>query len=516
MPTNDLNSSIDINVINYIDGNVDFDSTLEIPPQLSLNSTDFENHLAAGNNHTTVRYFDGHLETVGNDANGLITNTPSGTFEQIAAGDEFSLALSGGSITSWGLISNIPPDNNFVKITASSDFGVGLDESGHIKGIGDNPILNDLPVHGGIIDVEAGHNFVLLLMYDGTLKGVGIDTPTGNNYSKISAGESHGAALREDGVIISFGDDTYGQVTNTPYLNNFTDLDSGQNFTVGLKSDGKLEAWGRDNYNQILDYPDYPDHPELIFSEVDAGYNHALAMTTDGSLKNGTLINFAWGRDDYGQVSNVPEYIGEDTYTYVPRIELTDITVSPTNVESVNPMNVDVSGYLREINAEPIKIAYEIFLNGTSYKNVTFLSDAPILINETIQYSELIFGNNTLEFIITADQPIVSDHAGTINISKIDNVVKTIEFTDDLIAKETLVKALHTNEIISYIDDEMIRRNVPSDGCNSGCASLCQGCSGTCGGNCVGNCAGTCKGGCTGTCYGSCSGGCDGCDGRWF
>lgn len=37
----------------------------------------------------------------------------------------------------------------------------------------------------------------------------------------IAAGEKHGLALREDGSIISWGFDGYGEVSNTPAENDF-------------------------------------------------------------------------------------------------------------------------------------------------------------------------------------------------------------------------------------------------------------------------------------------------------
>ena len=144
MATNDLSATIDVGSVPTNDGSNDFDASIELPPSVSLSAADYQNHLAAGNNHTTVRYFDGHLETAGNDANGLVTDTPTGNFEQIAAGDEFSLALSGGTITGWGNISGVPTASNFVKISAGSDFAVALDDTGHLEGIGSNAILNEL------------------------------------------------------------------------------------------------------------------------------------------------------------------------------------------------------------------------------------------------------------------------------------------------------------------------------------------------------------------------------------
>lgn len=101
--------------------------------------------------------------------------------------------------------------------------------------------------------------------------------------------------------------------------NNFATpmIRTGENFTVALKSDGTVWAWGDNTYGQLgtgksydeLPYAPYPmrvtglgtreSKPVMsrltLIKEISAGFNHALARTADGSV-------YAWGDNSRGQL----------------------------------------------------------------------------------------------------------------------------------------------------------------------------------------------------------------------
>jgi hypothetical protein len=95
------------------------------------------------------------------------------------------------------------------------------------------------------------------------------------------------------GRCVAFGSNTYGQL-ELPKSDNYIAVDAGWDHCLALKSDGSLVAWGSDSYGQVSNTPTESD-----FVAIGAGYYHNVALKSNGSV-------VAWGRDNYGQVSSAP------------------------------------------------------------------------------------------------------------------------------------------------------------------------------------------------------------------
>lgn len=111
-----------------------------------------------------------------------------------------------------------------------------------------------------------------------------INLPEDSGFVNVSLGWNHGAAIKLDGTVVCWGDNTYGQC-NVPAGSKFLHVKCGQDYTIGIKQDGTLSAWGRDNYNQITNLPG--GH----FVKIDAGSEHAVGIRIDGTP-------VSWGRND--------------------------------------------------------------------------------------------------------------------------------------------------------------------------------------------------------------------------
>ncbi len=61
----------------------------------------------------------------------------------------------------------------------------------------------------------------------------------------IAAGGSHTVALKNDGTVVAWGDNFYGQTTVPVGLSGVTAIAAGGWHTVALKNDGTVVAWGR-------------------------------------------------------------------------------------------------------------------------------------------------------------------------------------------------------------------------------------------------------------------------------
>ena len=66
----------------------------------------------------------------------------------------------------------------------------------------------------------------------------------GMTFIAISSGANHVCAISEDGSIMCWGDNDYGQVSDRPTSGSFTQISSGDNHTCALRNDGAVICWG--------------------------------------------------------------------------------------------------------------------------------------------------------------------------------------------------------------------------------------------------------------------------------
>ena len=101
-----------------------------------------------------------------------------------------------------------------------------------------------------------------------------------NNVVAIAAGGYHSLALKYDGTVVAWGDDSVGQ-TNVPAgLSNVVAVAAGGFHSLALKADGTLVTWGDNSAGQSS----VPVGLTNVVA-ISAGYLHSLALTPQ------TLIN---------------------------------------------------------------------------------------------------------------------------------------------------------------------------------------------------------------------------------
>jgi alpha-tubulin suppressor-like RCC1 family protein len=239
--------------------------------------------IAAGGKHVLAIKTDGTLLSWGNNASGSLGNNSQFLLNEsapvavvnaadivaLAAGQEHSLALKAdGTVLAWG-----------------NDAGGQL---------GDNAALEDkakpVVVNGAnqIIDIAAGLFFSLALKSDGTMLAWG-------NNSKGQLGDSNIIADKPTPVAVSGASDIVA-------------IAAGSEHSLALKADGTMLAWGLDNNGQLGNDAHLVDQPLPVpvanatgIVSIAAGYNHSLALTSSGNV-------LAWGSDFGGQLGdNIPK-----------------------------------------------------------------------------------------------------------------------------------------------------------------------------------------------------------------
>lgn len=208
------------------------------------------------------------------------------------------LVLTNLQASDFGSI-DVVVTNRWGSVTSAA---ASLDQS-VVAGWGDNS-SGQTEIHpwmtNGIVTVDAGHEFNLALLSDGSVKGWGdnvfgqLDAPAGlTDAVAVSAGEWHSLALRKDGDVVGWGSDNFGAITPPVGLSNVVAIETGRSRSVALKNDGTVVAWGWDEFGQ---------------STVPNGLNNVVAISSHGDhtlalCEDGTVV--AWGWNEYGQ-TNVP------------------------------------------------------------------------------------------------------------------------------------------------------------------------------------------------------------------
>ena len=183
-----------------------------------------------------------------------ITPTTDAEISQASAGIYHSAGLlADGTVVCWG--SNATP------------FGPGPNGSGRVFGTN----ASGAPITGGTI----GQRVQILGV---TLTGV----------AEVRAGELHTVARRNDGTIVAWGNNSYGQLSIPAGLV-ATKIAAGSLHNVALRPNGSVVGWGAWQAG-------IPSGTSSGIVDIDAGYEHSFAWNASGTL-------YAWGRNDFGQAT---------------------------------------------------------------------------------------------------------------------------------------------------------------------------------------------------------------------
>ena len=138
----------------------------------------------------------------------------------------------------------------------------------------------------------------------------------GTNWKQVGCGLYHTAAIKTDGTLWTWGQNTNGQLGDNTAVNksspvqtiaagtNWKQVGCGFYHTAAIKTDGTLWTWGYNNYGQLGDNtiankssPVQTIAAGTNWKQVGCGFYHTAAIKTDGTL-------WTWGYNNYGQLGD--------------------------------------------------------------------------------------------------------------------------------------------------------------------------------------------------------------------
>ena len=299
---------------------------------------------------------------------GSSTSSPPTTVKAIAAGDGYSVAIkSDGSLWTWGrdkggqILLGKNAENtatparfgtagDWASVACRSASSFALKTDGSLWGWGGSAFMAFLPPEHGKANgptrfgdahdwaaiacggtEDSGETFCLALKKDGSLwawgsnsggGGIGLGeeksttTPTrvgaANDWAAIACGDDFSLALKTDGTLWAWGDNSSGQLgignTSTPAgagemefpvstptrvgkANDWAAVAGGQYFSLALKTDGSLWAWGDNKFGELgrggtasTVYRPARVGKASDWSAIACGEGFSLALKKDGGL----------------------------------------------------------------------------------------------------------------------------------------------------------------------------------------------------------------------------------------
>jgi hypothetical protein len=279
-----------------------------------------------------------------NDSNILETVMSLMNAIEVAAGVFHSLALlSDSTVRAWGdNFSGQLGDGTFNNSTVPVSV-IGLTDAIAITaGLNHSlALLND-----GTVRSWGGNFFGQLGNGTDTTSNVPVTVLGLSNVVAISAGGGHSLALLADETVRAWGENSNGELgdgttidRSTPvqvkgtggagFLNKVTAIAAGEFHSLALLNDGRVLAWGSNEYGQLGDGTNTDSNVPVQVkgtggsgainnvAAVAAGGFHSLAL-----LKNGTVL--AWGNNESGQLGD-----GSNTDSTLP------VTVSELKNSSI-------------------------------------------------------------------------------------------------------------------------------------------------------------------------------------
>ena len=184
------------------------------------------------------------------------------------------------------------------------------------------------------------------------------------NITAIAAGSYHFLALRNNGSVVAWGTNTFGQTNVPPNLNDVWKIAAGGHHSLALRSNGTVVVWG--------DMGVVPALSNIV--SIAAASNHCLALTSDGMV-------VGWGSNSQGELdvptsaTNVVAIAAGGHASLALRSDGTVVAWGATNIANVPPFLTNIvaitasSSHAVGLRADGSTASWGANSNATFYPN---------------------------------------------------------------------------------------------------------------------------------------------------
>ncbi|MGI6587298.1 MAG: cadherin-like beta sandwich domain-containing protein [Peptococcia bacterium] len=251
---------------------------------------------------------------------GSLTNLTisSGTLSPAFDKDTLNYIVNVGDISSINITATLESSNNILTINGEhqtsgspktvalepgpNSIRIDVDAGGLIRTY---KIIVNCPIpNGALMEIAkaAGKRIATSRGHSLALKADGSVVAWGDNSSgqctvpaeaqsgvvSIAAGTSYSMALKEDGTVVTWG--WCSEEIPVSARSGVVDIVAGETHFLALKADGSVVAWGNNGSGQCT----VPAEAQSSVVSIAAGTNHSMALKADGTV-------VAWGENYFGQ-----------------------------------------------------------------------------------------------------------------------------------------------------------------------------------------------------------------------
>ncbi len=327
----------------------------------------------------------GLKDIFGNDLNHLYTlhyRCVSDFWKSAVAGVSNSMAESrAGDLYIWGSNAPLPIDIESEEIKVTT---LGM------------PI--PVPKTHAAKSYDVGPNTMAVVTHEGHVIELGLSSFRDfddNSYQMISTGVRHSVVLKGDGTIFSWGSNSNGQLGASLILNssgrpiqeyredhNWSAVSAGTDFTIALKKDGTVWGWGDNTFGQVgRKFDTIPLPLELNTSgttmgtatQITAGGAHTLALDDNDML-------WAWGNNSQGELGDGSNALSRQGVA----------------VADDHNWSFVSAGYDHTLAIDKAQRLWAWGNNGSGQLGVGSIVDAsrPVEVNATLQWKQVSGGKN--------------------------------------------------------------------------------------------------------------------------